>query len=133
MAIPDPITELVALLASTEAVTALAAGGIHGGGIPDTARAAMPTGAVVVNPAGGPGRKGFLIYRRGRVDVACFGATLLESWQLHLAVRETLENLQRTGSLIDVAVISDGANALDPLTQWPTCYASYQVTSTTST
>lgn len=132
MAVPDPIAELVALLANTETVTTLASG-VYGGGLPDTAKAVMPTGVVVVKPAGGPGRKGFLLYRRGRVDIVCMAATLYQSWQLHLAVRETLENLQRTGSLIDVAVVSDGTNAIDPLTQWPTCYASYQVTSATST
>lgn len=129
MTTPDPVGELVALLKADAAVTALAGTRVFSGGIPANGRGEMPQATVVLTPAGGPGRRGYNRYRRTRVDTTCYGATLKQSWQLHLAVRELLEGLHRNGSIFWAQVTSDGANALDPAEQWPTCYASYSVLS----
>lgn len=129
MTIPDPISEIVALLEVNAAVTALVGDRIHGGALSKATREAMPQAAVVVTPAGGVGRKGYTLVRRGRVDTVCYGASLIESWKVHLAVREVLENLRRDGSLLWAEISSDGANALDPAELWPICFASYTVMS----
>lgn len=130
MTIPDPIKLLVQTIAADSAVIALASTRVYGGGIHEKDMVGMPQYAVVVSPSGGAGRAGFNLWRRNRVDVTCYGTDLVESWRLYIAVREVLENLGRSGPLIAVECSSDGANALDPVTLWPTCYASFTVTST---
>ena len=131
MTIPDPITLIVALLLDDTAVSDIADTRVFAGGLPQDKeiRAAMPQATVVVSPSGGPGRKGRVRYRRNRVDTCCYGATLHEAWTLHLAVREALEMALRDEALFSAETTSDGANAVDPTTQWPTCYASYSVLS----
>lgn len=127
--IPDPIGELVVLLKADAAVAAIAGARVFSGGLPESGRGSMPQACVVVSPAGGPGRLGYNRYRRTRVDTTCYGVSLKESWDLHLVVREVLELLRRNGSIFWAEISSDGANALDPVEQWPTCYASYVVMS----
>lgn len=129
MTIPDPIAELIVLLEADTDVIALAGDNIFGGSLTADAKQNMPQPAIVVAPAGGPGRRGYTNWRRQRVDTTCYGATLTQSWLLHLAVREVLENLQRNGSLFWAETLSDGTNAIDPRTQWPTCFATYMVAS----
>lgn len=133
MTIPDPVGELVALLKNDAAVTDLAGENLFGGGLPPDVRVEMPLAVVVVTAAGGPGRRSYSRYRRGRIDTACYGQTLKESWDLHAAVREVLEGIRRSGSLLWAQTISDGANGIDPRERWPTCLASYQVLSATDT
>jgi len=129
MTIPDPIAEIVALLQADLDVSEIAAGNVFGGGLPQTVREQMPVAAVVVTAAGGPGRRGYLRYRRTRIDTTCYGETLKQSWDLHAAVREVLETLDRDGSLFWAQTITDGVNAIDRVEQWPTCYAGYMVMS----
>lgn len=126
---PDPIEELQALLAADSAVVALAVDRVYGGELDPDVNEQMPVAAVVLAPAGGPGRPGTLGVRRNRIDTICFGATLEQAWQLHIAVREALETMSRTDTLFSVETTSDGALARDATTQWPTCYASYSVLS----
>lgn len=128
MSVPDPIELVVTLLRADTDVAALVAARVYGGALPEDL--AMPQAAVVVRPAGGPGRRGAQGWRLNRVDTVCYGATLRESWQTHLAVREALETLTPADGLKEAHVTSDGTNALDPVTQWPTCYASFLVLST---
>lgn len=129
MTIPDPIALIVELLQLDAAVTALVGSRVHGGQLSKETRGGMPQPAVVVSPAGGPGRPGYMRIRRNRIDTVCYGPTLHESWLVHLAVREVLEDLRVDGPLRSLEISSDGANALDPTTLWPTCYASYTVLS----
>lgn len=132
MTIPDPIALIVDLLAHDVGVIDLAGTRVHGGALSAATRAAMPQTAVVVSPAGGPGRPGFMGIRRNRIDTVCYGETLHQAWLLHLAVREALETLRVDGAVRSLEISSDGANALDPVELWPTCYASYTVLSTVS-
>lgn len=130
---PDPIAEIVAYLLADTAVQAIAGERVFGE-LPRDVNASMPVAAVVVTPAGGPGRPGVTKIRRTRVDTTCYGATVNAAWKLHLAVREALETLERReGALISIEITSDGSAARDPVTQWPTCYASYSVLSDTET
>jgi hypothetical protein len=131
MSIPDPIAEIVALLAGDAAVAALAGTRVLGGSLTDAVREEMPAAAVVVKAAGGPGRRGFEKVRRTRIDTICYGANLEQSDELHRAVREMLETLRPTGSIRSAIVSSDGNGAVDPTTQWPTTFASYLVLSAT--
>lgn len=127
--IPDPIGELATMLAADTAVAALADTHVYGGELPRALNGDTPPTAVVLSPAGGPGRRKSLKIRFTRVDTICYGPTLEEAWALHLAVREALETMTRTTTLFSVETSSDGALARDATTQWPTCYASYGVLS----
>lgn len=133
MSIPDPIADIVTLLLADNAVAALVDERVFGAELPADEAKDMPRAAIVVSPAGGPGRPGTVKYRRLRVDTICFGADLLESWQVHAAVREVLETLaHRDSSLFSIEMSSEAANARDPVKQWPTCYASYRVLTATA-
>lgn len=129
MSIPDPIAELTDMLLADTAVVALVDENVFGGELPVELNVSMPVAAVVLSPAGGPGRRRALKLRRTRVDTTCYGPTLEDAWALHTAVREALENMARTSTLLDVETSSDGSLARDATTQWPTCYASYLVLS----
>jgi Protein of unknown function (DUF3168) len=131
MSIPDPVALVRELLLADAAVAALAGDNIFVGELPERLNASPPPAAVVIAPAGGPGRAGTLRYRRNRVDTVCYAATLESAWTLHLAVREALETMTVDGALRSIEASSDGALARDPQTQWPTCYASYLVGSVT--
>lgn len=132
MTIPDPIEEIRTLLLADTDVESLASTRVYGGEIAEAAREAMPQPVVVLLPSGGPGRAGYNLYRRTRIDTLCYGETLKQSHQLHLFVREVLETMNRpTGTLFSAEVSSDGVNRRDPVTQWPLCIASYLVMSAT--
>ena len=133
MTIPDPIADIRALLLADATVDGLVSGRVYHSEVPESESPNMPQQAVVVAQAGGPGRHKTLKTRTIRLDTICYGATLYESWTLHLAVREVVETLaRRSNSVISVETISDGANARDPLKQWPLCFASYRVLTTTT-
>ena len=132
MTIPDPIADIRALLVADAAVSALVAERVFHSDLPESESSSMPRQAVVVAQAGGPGRHKKLKTRSIRLDTLCYGATLYESLQLHLVVREALETLARTsGSVKSVEMVTDGLNGRDPLKQWPVCFASYRVLTTT--
>lgn len=130
MSIPDPIEEIRTLLLADAAVTALAGERVFGGGLNLKVATAMPQASVVIKPSGGPGRRGYQKWRVTRIDTLCYGATLKESDTLHRNVREVLEQMNRpTPTLFSAEVSSDGSNAIDPIEQWPLCFASYLVMS----
>lgn len=133
MTIPDPIADIRALLAADVGVSALVGTRVFHSELPESQSANMPRQAVVVAQAGGPGRPKTLKTRSIRLDTICYGATLYESLQLHHVVREALETLARTsGSVKSVETVTDGLNGRDPVKQWPVCFASYRVLTTTS-
>jgi hypothetical protein len=130
MSIPDPVAEIRELLIADANVASLAGTRVYGGGLADSARVGMPQATVVLKPAGGPGRRGYQKWRVTRIDTLCYAATLEESEQLHRYVRDVMENMNRPSpTLFSAEVSSDGANAIDPVEQWPVCFASYLVTS----
>lgn len=132
MTIPDPIADIRALLLADPTVDGLVSGRVYHSELPDSESPNMPQQAVVVAQAGGPGRPKTLKTRNLRVDTICYGATLYESYQLHQAVREVLETLDRaSGSVKSLETLTDGQNARDPLKQWPVCFASYRALTTT--
>lgn len=132
MTIPDPIGDLAIFLKANTGVAAIAGTRVFSGGLPQSQQASMPQATVIVKPAGGSGRPKLLKIRRITVDTVCYGASLHQAWQLHLAVREALETLARpTRSVKAVEMAAEAVNAIDASTQWPTCYASYRVLATT--
>lgn len=132
MTIPDPIAEIRSLLLADADVASLAGTNVFGDEIKESVRATMPAPVVVLLDAGGPGRAGFNLYRRTRIDTLCYGETLSQSAELHRFVREVIETMNRpTGTLFSAEVSSDGVNRRDPATQWPLCIASYLVMSAT--
>lgn len=133
MTIPDPIADIRALLVADPTVSALVSDRAYLHELPESESPNMPQQAVVLTQAGGPGRPKTLKTRTIRLDTICYGATLHESYQLHQAVREVVEALaRRSNSVISVETVSDGQNARDPLKQWPVCFASYRVLTTTT-
>ena len=132
MSIPDPIADVRQVLLDDAAVTDLVGDRVYHSELPETESANMPEQAVVLALAGGPGRPKNMQMRHLRLDTLCYGATLYESQQLHAAVREALETIdRRSDSAISVETASDGQNGRDPLKQWPVCLASYRLLSTT--
>lgn len=127
--IPDPIAELTDMLLDDTDVAALVGTHVHGGELPPSLNRTTAPTAVVLSPAGGPGRMKSLKIRWTRVDTICYAPTLADAWAIHIAVREALETMARTETLLSVETSSDGALARDATTQWPTCYASYGVLS----
>ena len=133
MTLPDPIADLRTLLLADPGVAALAGESVYGGELPEAQATVAPAVAVVIRPAGGIGRLKLMKTRMIRVDTICYAATLKDSWTLHLAVREALETLGRpTGCVKSVEMAAEAANARDSAKQWPTCYASYSVLTTTT-
>jgi hypothetical protein len=133
MTIPDPIGDLAVLLKGNSGVAAIASARVFSGGLPQAQQTNMPQATVILKPAGGPGRPKRLKIRRTFVDTICYGTSLHQAWQLHLAVREALETLAPSrGSVKAVEMASEAVNAIDASTQWPTCYASYRVLATTT-
>ena len=133
MTLPDPIADLRAFLLADSGVAAIAGTGVYGGELPEAQATTAPAPAVVIKPAGGIGRLKTMKTRAIRIDTVCYGLTLKDSWKLHLAVREALETLARpTGCVKSVEMASEAANARDSVKQWPTCYASYSVLTTTT-
>lgn len=129
MSAPNPLALIIALLLADNEVAALVGARVRPR-IVDDERKAMPQPYVVVTAAGGPGRRGKQGWRKTRIDTACYGATLLESWDVHAAVRDALENAGRDGALLSIEMTSDGVNDMHPTLQWPVCYATYAVLST---
>jgi hypothetical protein len=132
VSIPDPIAEIRTLLLADTDVASLAGTRVYGDDIAEGDQGSMPQATVVLREAGGPGRLGFTLYRRTRIDTLCYGKSLSESAQLHRYVREVLETMNRpTGTLFTAEVSSDGRNGRDPDTQRSLCIASYLVMSAT--
>ena len=133
MTLPDPIADLRSLLLADSGVAAIAGTSVYGGELPQAQATTAPDPTVVIKPAGGIGRLKTMKTRTIRIDTVCYGQTLKDSWTLHLAVREALETLGRpTGCVKSVEMASEAANARDSVKQWPTCYASYSVLTTTT-
>ena len=134
MTIPDPIADIRALLVADAGVEALVGTRVFHSELPESESASMPRQAVVVAQAGGPGRHKTLKTRSIRLDTICYGETLHKALLLHHAVREALETLAKTsGSVKSIESVTDGLNGRDPLKQWPVCFASYRVLTTTHT
>lgn len=128
---PDPIADIRALLLADNAVTTLVDERIFHSELPATESATMPRKAIVIAAAGGSGRRKTMHLRRLRVDTICHGETLYESQKVHDAVRNVLENLDRTsGSVKTIETNVEGQNGRDPEKQWPTCFATYSVLAT---
>ena len=133
MTIPDPIADIREVLLADAAVEALVGTRVFHSELPESESASMPRQAVVVAQAGGSGRPKTLKTRAIRLDTICYGATLYEAQRLHDTVREAVETLARTsGSVKAIETVSDGQNGRDPLKQWPVCFASYRVLTTTT-
>lgn len=126
MAVPDPIKDIRAHLLADTGVQALVGTRVFHSELPASESGSMPRQSVVVSQAGGPGRPKTLKTRNLRIDTFCYGATLYESYELHLAVREALETLAHSGSVKTVEMVTDGLNGRDPDKQWPVCFASYR-------
>lgn len=128
---PDPLADIRALLLDDDAVSTLVDDRIFHSELPANESASMPRKAVVVAGAGGSGRRKTMHLRRLRVDTICYGETLYESQKVHDAVRNVLENLERTsGSVKTIETNVEGQNARDPVKQWPVCFATYAVLTT---
>jgi hypothetical protein len=132
VSIPDPLGELRTLLLADATVSGLVVTRVYGGEIPEKSLDGMPMATVVLREAGGPGRRGFNLYRNTRVDTLCYAATILDASLLHRAVREVLETMNRpTGTIFSAEMTSDISTARDPVTQWPVGIASYLVMTAT--
>lgn len=129
----DPIGAVRTLLLADAAVIALVGGRVFGGELPpDESKHVTERCSIVLTPAGGGllGRA-YQDYGDTRVDVTCYGPDLNETWNVYLAAKTVLRQLQRkkVGNVLlhSATESSRGSLACDPVKQWPTCYSSWQV------
>lgn len=127
----DPIAAIRTVLLADPAVTALVDTRVHGGEVPAAEVKNMARACVVLNPSGGPGGEGYNEFGKQRIDTLCYGATLMEAWQVHLAVYTVLKQLRRQKAanvlLHSADPASKGASGRDPVTQWPVTLSSWLV------
>lgn len=127
----NPLDGLGAILKADPDLAALVGASVFWPSLPRQTDPAMPAPAVVIRPAGGYMRYGGGTLPIGdpRVDTDCYGATLAQSWQVHLAVLTAFKRTIRAtagGVLVhSVTVSSGGVTSVDPDTQWPLTIASY--------
>jgi hypothetical protein len=122
----DLISALVAYLKNEIDVDS-----IYGGELPRSENTSMPHAAIVVKRAGGFGGEAYQRYSTTRIDVDCYGPTLLEASELWDSVKDCLKQMRRnvtSGVLIHSASVSaDGVTAHDTDTDWPMCVGSFSV------
>lgn len=137
----DATAATVQLLKDDTAVVALAGTNIYGSEAPDTDafNEAMPTYAVVIQPAGGigPADGSYLAIDGQRLEANCYGASPYRARELARAVHAALKAVKRqtvtydegdadTAVLIHAFTPSGGFVALrEPETRWPRVLRSY--------
>jgi hypothetical protein len=131
----NPLDGIGAALKADEDLAGVVAGRVFWPALPrdqdNNVTTPMPNPAVVLRPAGGGMRygRGTLRLSDPRFDTDCYGATLAQSVQVHLAVQAALRRLVRQaagGVLVHgLAVSNGGVTDVDPDTKWPLTIASY--------
>jgi hypothetical protein len=137
---PNPLNGIVAFLRADEAVADRVGTRIYGpDGLPRSSNSSAPTQSlIVVSGAGGLGAfgRGYQDYGDIRIDVACYGKTQAESYEVFLDVRNALKHANRevVGESADEQILihwariaADGTTGRDPLTGWPMTLSSWQV------
>ena len=129
----DLIGAIVALLAADPAVAAIADVRVFGGELPPDETAAMPRGAIVVEPSGGTSLLGgsYAEADTQRIDITAYGATPRQAAELMEAAAGVMRRIRRTvsaGVLIHWANSAGGFQAgREPNTEWPRVWRSFQV------
>lgn len=132
MTVPDPLAALVAFVAGDAEVAALVGARVFGQELPAGEVQQMPRPCVVLQTAGGFGERGEAPVQRVRVDARCYGRTLHEAMQVHLAVygalRKRLLRSQQGDALLHSAILEGGPSPLrDPDADWPFVLSSWQI------
>lgn len=130
----DPIASIRQILLDDDTLAQLTSGTVFVGEIPRSAISSMPKPCVLIRPAGGGALgTGSLSIGDVRIDATCYGVTLLESWEIHLALADALKHLVSqvsVGTLILWAKESaGGVSGRDVDTDWPTTVSSWQILS----
>jgi|GEM_PF-6770845 len=131
--IPDVITAMIGILEGTTEITDLTGSRIYGLEIPEAQHNGMPRKAIIIQPAGSPGRgNGYMRIGHTRVDIQTYGETYIEGMKVFRAVYERLKHLRRetiNGTLIhDILPVGGPLQIQDPVTRWPFINSSYLVT-----
>jgi hypothetical protein len=132
MSIPNPLLALRLYLLYDPAVSALALERVYAGELPKAEADNMPRYAVVATLAGGSGPASDAPIMQVTVDIACYGATVMQATGLYLAVRAALRTLRRATddgeALLHSAVEIAGPMELrDPETKWPLTWSSWRI------
>lgn len=129
----DPIAALRGFYLAQSDVAALVGTRVFGGEIPPSETRNMPRQCLLIQDAGSLGTFGEA-NRFGdvRIDLACYGATAYEAWQLRqtvkLATKERLRRVVHEGVLLHWMVQAGGVGHLvDPQTGWPYHLTSWQL------
>jgi hypothetical protein len=135
MAIPNPITAVVAFLKADAEVTTQVGTKVFGAELPDTETTNMPQKCLVVAPAGGPGGGLFgnsrMQLNRIRVDIKGYGTTPETSWDVYHSAYDALKQLvqtkQGTVLLEDASVAGGPVQLRDNDLEWPLVMGSFEV------
>lgn len=129
----DPIGALRLFYLDDPDVAAITGGRIFGGDIPSSQTRHMPRTAVLIQDAGSLGAYGES-NRFGdlRIDIACYGPTAYEAWQVRQAVKlankHRLHRVTFGGVLLHWARQAGGVGHLrDPQTDWTYHLTSWQL------
>ncbi len=110
---PDPLVALVAFLTADADVASLASGRVYGAELPGELSGPTIPSSVVVQDAGGFGRRGKSPEYHQRIDVMAYAPTPFEAKQLQLACTNALRQMGRVvinGTILYSAVQESGPN-----------------------
>jgi len=133
VAIPNPITALVAFLKDDAEVTTQAGTKVFGAELPPDEAVNMPQKCIVIQAAGGPVGPGRsrIRYNVIRIDVKGYGTTPETAWDVYQAAYDALKQLvptkQGPALLYDASVAGGPLQLRDANLEWPMVLGSFDV------
>lgn len=131
MAIPNPITAVVAFLKDDAEVTTQVVAKVYGAELPPGETVNMPQNCIVVQASGGPGSRDRMSMNTIRVDVKGYGTTPATAWDVYLAAHDALKQLvptkQGTALLYDATVVGGPVQLRDNNLEWPLVFGSFNL------
>ena len=134
--ITDMLTAVVDILKADAGVIAQVSGRVFGDELPQSETASMPRKCIVIKPSGGvvpPFAAATVPLEVQRLDIWCYGETMIKADQVRRAVFGAMRAISRTiqgGVLVHWARPAGGSAAgRDDAGEWPYRWNSWQVMS----
>lgn len=92
---PNALAALVAYIGTDFDLILLVGNRIYAGELPHDETPDMPRACIVINHAGGPGSRDYLKIGEMRIDVKCYGETLIQASEVYNVLSDFLKNIRR--------------------------------------